>query len=581
MNKNNRKNKRIYKRILALMLCCFCLLATVPISSFALETGKTQITEESISEQQSGSSSESLPSLSSETSESQTETDTQQSTSDEMIEPIIENETDAEVETEVTSETGTEAGAETETELEADGETGGETSEEAGDEGDTVVEPKVEKPPMDLLFDRLMACETMEEMTAVQQAMTLEEWELAAQFTDEQNYALSVKMNELGAYATDSLEENNGATEINPDLPFIRVKKVIQGISEDKIPPDFYDEFEVYVNSNGVKMTSGTEATWDFFNLEDGTYNIKEKGAEIEGYDLSVAVDGVTLTPEQQNSGIEVDVKAADALVSKITDGTSQGGGTTYPVKPGTMFVGHNSNDKSVIIISHSPIELSIRQAVEAELKTLNGWSNNPTFTYYNLSRYENGAHLSAGSISFTYDGDSITFDAQSNYNKYATTVLTVSEAENASITITNTYTPNTRNLTVQKTLSGNMYDANKKFAFTVTVNNVNTTFDLAKDETHTIENVPVGAVVSVTENPDGYTYSFVSITEGVEKMDKKYGVSFIMPAQDVTVVINNDKTVTIDTGILLDTLPYILILGVVAVGAVLLIKKRRNRDDD
>lgn len=42
-----------------------------------------------------------------------------------------------------------------------------------------------------------------------------------------------------------------------------------------------------------------------------------------------------------------------------------------------------------------------------------------------------------------------------------------------------------------------------------------------------------------------------------------------------------NRKDVTVDTGVLLDTLPYILILGVVAVGAVLLIKKRRNRDDD
>ena len=64
-------------------------------------------------------------------------------------------------------------------------------------------------------------------------------------------------------------------------------------------------------------------------------------------------------------------------------------------------------------------------------------------------------------------------------------------------------------------------------------------------------------------------------------KTDTTNGISFTMPSQDVTVVINNDKTVTVDTGVLLDTLPYILILGVVAVGAILLIKKRRNRDDD
>lgn len=55
----------------------------------------------------------------------------------------------------------------------------------------------------------------------------------------------------------------------------------------------------------------------------------------------------------------------------------------------------------------------------------------------------------------------------------------------------------------------------------------------------------------------------------------------FTMPEEDGKLVINNDKTVTVDTGVLLDTLPYILILGVVAVGAVLLIKRRRKRDDD
>ena len=139
--------------------------------------------------------------------------------------------------------------------------------------------------------------------------------------------------------------------------------------------------------------------------------------------------------------------------------------------------------------------------------------------------------------------------------------------------------------MTVQKTVSGNMADVNKEFAFTVTYGSTTTTFRLKKDGTNKIEDIPVGATVTVTENPDGYTYSFVSITDGVTKTDTTTdttkGISFTMPAKDVTVVINNDKTVTIDTGILLDTLPYILILAVVAVGAVLVLKKRRDRDDD
>lgn len=151
------------------------------------------------------------------------------------------------------------------------------------------------------------------------------------------------------------------------------------------------------------------------------------------------------------------------------------------------------------------------------------------------------------------------------------------------------TFTPYPNaNLTIRKTVSGNMYDANKAFAFTVTADKDMTcgettgktiTFNLKKDEEATIS-VPVGATVTVSENPDGYTYSFVSITDGVTKEHINNGISFTMPRQDVIVVINNDKTVTVDTGVLLDTLPYVLILGVVAVGAVLMLRKRRVCDD-
>ena len=45
-------------------------------------------------------------------------------------------------------------------------------------------------------------------------------------------------------------------------------------------------------------------------------------------------------------------------------------------------------------------------------------------------------------------------------------------------------------------------------------------------------------------------------------------------------VVFTNNKNVKIDTGVSLETLPYILILGVVAVGAVLLLRKRRFGDE-
>ena len=143
----------------------------------------------------------------------------------------------------------------------------------------------------------------------------------------------------------------------------------------------------------------------------------------------------------------------------------------------------------------------------------------------------------------------------------------------------------NTVELTIQKTVSGNMYNANDVFSFTLHYGEKTETFTLKGGESKTFQ-VPVGAEVTVTEdltNSNGYIPSNgTGTTVTLTSTSEKDGIfKFTMPEQDGKLVINNDKTVQIDTGISLETVPYILILAVVVIGAVLLIKKRRNRDDD
>lgn len=143
----------------------------------------------------------------------------------------------------------------------------------------------------------------------------------------------------------------------------------------------------------------------------------------------------------------------------------------------------------------------------------------------------------------------------------------------------------NTVELTIQKTVSGNMYNANDVFSFTLQYGEKTEPFTLKGGESKTFQ-VPVGAEVTVTEDltksngyiPSNGTGTTVTLTDS----SGKNGVfKFTMPGQDGKLVINNDKTVQVDTGIFLETVPYILILTVVVIGAVLLIKKRRKRDDD
>lgn len=138
--------------------------------------------------------------------------------------------------------------------------------------------------------------------------------------------------------------------------------------------------------------------------------------------------------------------------------------------------------------------------------------------------------------------------------------------------------------LTIKKTLSGNMYNENDKFDFSVTINEgTPATFKLGNNGEKEIT-VPVGASVTITENPGSYTYSLTSVTPQTlttTPVTDGNGLSFTMPGEDVTVVIDNKNEQNISTGVLLDTLPYLLILALVGGGVVLMLGRRRRRYED
>ena len=156
---------------------------------------------------------------------------------------------------------------------------------------------------------------------------------------------------------------------------------------------------------------------------------------------------------------------------------------------------------------------------------------------------------------------------------------------------VTNTYEEQAKaaKLTVKKTVTGNAINSNNKFAFTVTYkvgedeDETETTenFSLGDEETKEI-NIPFGATVTVTELPAGYTYSLKAVTPNtLGYANVENGISFTMPEEDVTVEINNDKSITPDTGILLDSWPYLIALAFVTAGAILTFAQRRRRDVD
>lgn len=195
-----------------------------------------------------------------------------------------------------------------------------------------------------------------------------------------------------------------------------------------------------------------------------------------------------------------------------------------------------------------------------------------------------------------------------------------------------------TSNVTITKQVTGLLGDTNKDFEFCVNItqNGADCTgvtakkgdqkvspssFTLKHNETVTLENVPIGATITVTEVTPGAHYKVSATGQSGEK-DGSSDVAFTyvavantaaasdadeadlmllsmdedtavdadgdavaydsgIEADNNQIIVTNHATLIPDTGVLLDTLPYIVILAVVAGGVALLMLRKHRKEDD
>lgn len=151
--------------------------------------------------------------------------------------------------------------------------------------------------------------------------------------------------------------------------------------------------------------------------------------------------------------------------------------------------------------------------------------------------------------------------------------------------------------LTVTKTVTGNFGDKSKAFQFSMKVDGGNTfdltvngtalakgsqsdyTFSLKHGESIEIKGIPVGKQIVLAEtNADKYGVKFGEndmITSGPR------AVTIASLTADTVITVENDRNTQPDTGVFVDSLPYILIIACVAgVAALFLIRRRKKRED-
>lgn len=165
-------------------------------------------------------------------------------------------------------------------------------------------------------------------------------------------------------------------------------------------------------------------------------------------------------------------------------------------------------------------------------------------------------------------------------------------------------YVPASANLTISKTVTGKLGDTNKAFTFTITkadgtaANITDTNIEISEADRAKVEwkgngqftlkdgasiifkNLPSGQYKVVEDNYSGEKYetSYV-VDSGTPENRREASVTIGTDAK--TIAFTNNCTLQPDLGVLLDTLPYIVILAVVAGGVALLMLRKHRKEDD
>lgn len=430
-------------------------------------------------------------------------------------------------------------------------------------------------------------------ITENKKTYTVYVYEATAAIEDLSGYRKWVQIDKYAKYSTSSWTESNGTYKI-PDGQyltrfFFAAISTASGNSEKaKTMGNLLDD--VWFSQNVAPPTPGTgrvTVTKKFYGLTEAEARTLGNSGFIS-YDRSVAHHGI----------------ADQAL-------------TAVDFSHGSWTSGCYDENGPYVSVSYV-----FDEAVEA----------NTDYTYYfkeNLSK----ANVSGYDLTRTLVNGADGTDGSVTMNK---------EHSNQSITFSNFYKKNTTDVTITKQVTGLLGDTTRYFNFSVSIttqdnkdctaevkaekaNNVPvddlSNFTLRHNETVTLKNVPIGATITVTEVTPGEHYNvsatghsgeqnggnnviftYVAVANTPTGGDANEANLMLLSVEEDTAVdadgdpvayaagtkVTNNAITVInrcdlmpDTGVLLDTLPYIVILAVVAGGVALLMLRKHRKEDD
>lgn len=333
----------------------------------------------------------------------------------------------------------------------------------------------------------------------------------------------------------------------------------------DNAPYYTIDWYRVVVSSGANTGKNGTDGEWESETLKNkytkGDYASPISPVNGNQYHL----DGKLHFHD--NVHINVDFKVQDA------------GKTGFELEPDYTAIYKTDKDKNN--------QVSLQNARRPDTHSLSG------STWVATPKYPKTKEV--GNITYRLYGW-YTDEACTNEFNFATMTI------NTDTTFYAKYVPASANLTVTKTVTGKLGDTNKAFTFTITkadgasANIIDANVEISEADRAKVEWKGNGQFTL----KDGASITFKNLPSGeykvIEDSYTHYETSYVVDSktpengQEARVTIGTDaKTLAFtnhctlfpDTGVLLDTLPYIVILAVVAGGVALLMLRKHRKEDD
>lgn len=263
------------------------------------------------------------------------------------------------------------------------------------------------------------------------------------------------------------------------DKPFIEVTKTFKGLTKDQIrelaeADSPYTITLSHTETNTTKTLtmdvskldsilqgSDDEKVWTYtWKLEDcldGTYKVDESNYSKEGYDVTVTVNGQTVTDWNEFS---VTTKEASIEKYQRSGNTTTCSPKEFSIGKVNLIVAKLTANEGYFVWTSTPVSISERKAIVKLISDkTNGIGFSPAaelqkYYFYSGNGIKDTLVFRNGEIK--YDGENnLTFDASKQWFMFAAGTYTFTETQNAEIQITNTYSEQTADLDLIKTSVG------------------------------------------------------------------------------------------------------------------------------